>query len=388
MSDSAGRPTGAAEVGGQRVSQHLALARTLDGDDPLLARLIDDVPALVWTADRHHRLTWIGGGLLRQLACSPRRSVPMRMQDCLGTDDPAHPVLAAHYRALRGEGSSSTLEWRTRWFAIHVEPLRALTGAIIGSIGAAVDTTGQRQSEHARHSAEESVNAIAAQRTDPVGVLAAGIVHDFNNILSAIGGCADLLRRRLPTPDTELELIQEAVASAASLTQQFVGLIRGETLPIESFDPGARIALMERLLCRLAGMDVALRVRLDENVPPIRFVPTQFDQMLFNLVINARDAIAGSGTVEVRTCFNDDHVELSVADDGVGMDEGVRARIFEPFFTTKANGQGTGLGLATVHAIVTRHSGEIKVESERSRGTRITVRLPAWKAATDKARLR
>ncbi len=222
-----------------------------------------------------------------------------------------------------------------------------------------------------------------AQRMDAVGRLAGGLSHDFNNILTAVSGSAELLR--LVRTDAERkELIDEIIDArdrGTSLTRQLLSFARRDVRQPRVLDVADAVRGMERLLTRVGGERLALVLDLADGCR-ISADPGQLEHALVNLIANARDAmpVGGSCTVTVRGVQQPDappHVLIAVRDTGAGMPEGVMTRAFEPFFTTKARGQGTGLGLASVHAMVTQCNGTVHIESAPGAGSCITIELPA-----------
>jgi PAS domain S-box-containing protein len=254
------------------------------------------------------------------------------------------------------------------WFELRVEAHPG--GIVIFSR----DITAQRRLE---------LEAELAQRFDALGRLAGGVAHDFNNFLTVILTCTSLVLDELAPESPLREELHDAMAaaeSAGALTRQLLGFSRSRHAALEPvrFDAVARET--ERLLGHLVGRDVDLRVAVPDEPLVVRANRTLLQQVLVNLVVNARDAVHGHGTVSVRLgrvgAPEHPRVELAVTDSGDGLDERTRARIFEPFFTTKAPGRGTGLGLSTVLAIVNRLGGELKVESSPGAGATFTVALP------------
>jgi PAS domain S-box-containing protein len=256
----------------------------------------------------------------------------------------------------------------------------------------------------ARRAAERERAAIEAQlrqaqKMEAVGRLAGGVAHDFNNLLTVISGTADLLRDTLAADDerrVDVDEIRRAAERAASLTRQLLAFSRQQVLQPRPVSLNAVVRDAERMLRRLIRADIALEATLDAQVGDVHVDPVQLEQVLVNLVVNARDAVGDSGRITLRTRgVTLAHAErmgdtrlgagrwavLEVEDTGVGMTAETRAHIFEPFYTTKAVGQGTGLGLAMVQGIVAQSGGAIVVESEPGRGTRIAVFLPRWEMA-------
>jgi len=236
-----------------------------------------------------------------------------------------------------------------------------------------------------------------AQRMEAVGRLAGGVAHDFNNMLQTMLGNAEIALLELE-PDSEVsgyvEEIIKAGQRSAALTNQLLAFARQQTINPRLLDLNEVVAGTLRMLGRLIGEDINLVWRPAPRLGPVLMDPAQVDQILANLVVNSRDAIAGVGTITIETgeavidadsLAADDwrvpgrHVVLSISDDGCGMDKETVAKVFEPFFTTKAVGKGTGLGLATVYGIVKQNEGFINVYSEPGQGTTIRIYLP-WQS--------
>jgi len=235
-----------------------------------------------------------------------------------------------------------------------------------------------------------------AQKMEAVGRLAGGIAHDFNNLLTAIRGNAELMSHRVkkdPAMAAEVDEILHAADRAASLTRQLLAFSRKQVLQPVRLDLNEIIQGVSRMTRRIIGTDVQLRLELSDHISKVLADPAQVEQVLLNLIVNARDAMPTGGTITVQTenvtldaqapeivqagIAAGQFVLLSVSDDGIGMDQSTQARIFEPFFTTKETGRGTGLGLSTVYGIIRQTGGAITVESERGHGASFKVYLPA-----------
>jgi PAS domain S-box-containing protein len=233
-----------------------------------------------------------------------------------------------------------------------------------------------------------------AQRMEALGQLSGGIAHDFNNLLSVIGGYCELLEPELP-PNGALhrncEQIKKAGEKAAGLTRQLLAFTRQQVLEPRVLDLNAVVLDLEKMLNRVIGEDIELRTSLDRSLASVKADRGQIEQVIMNLVVNARDAMPNGGrlTVETANIMVDEsfarrhhpqgpgaYVRLSVADTGMGMDAETQARIFEPFFTTKEVGKGTGLGLSTVYGVIRQSGGHIWVDSQPGRGTTFEVYLP------------
>ncbi len=218
------------------------------------------------------------------------------------------------------------------------------------------------------------------QELSTVGRLAGGVAHDFNNLLTIMMGCCEATLYGLRPDDphrTPLGTALQAGQTAAGLSRQLVSLSRGRPARLALLDVSAAAAEMSSMLRRLVGDKVELELTLDQAAPLVMADRLRLEQVLLNLVANARDASADYGKVRIETRRAGNEVQLSVIDEGCGMDEATQARIFEPFFTTKEDGKGTGLGMAVASEAVRECGGRIEVESAVGRGTAIRVYLPA-----------
>ena len=221
-----------------------------------------------------------------------------------------------------------------------------------------------------------------AQRMEAIGRLAGGVAHDFNNLLTVITGYGYMA---LDQPDRDprphLEEILRTAERAAALTSQLLEFSRPQSAEPRAIALNDVVLGMDKMLRRVIGEHIELVAATDPNAGTIHADPRQIEQVILNLVLNARDAVPYGGRIVVETTGEREHAVLSVVDNGVGMDERTRARAFEPFFTTKRRGKGTGLGLATVHQIVEESRGEIAVASAPDRGTAIRVWWPRVRPA-------
>ncbi|MGI5819133.1 MAG: PAS domain S-box protein [Armatimonadota bacterium] len=282
------------------------------------------------------------------------------------------------------DGSERLLSWHARGLADE-------DGRPLGAVAMGRDITEQRELER---------RLERSQRMEAIGRLAGGVAHDFNNMLTAIMGNAKLLEMELEDEQarTRLREIQHAGQRSAALTGQLLTFSRQVTTEPTVFDLNLVVRQMRSMLDRMTREDTAVELGLASQPMCVTADRAQMEQVLMNLVVNARDAMPGGGTIRIETAREEisradaeaatglspgPHVRLRVIDTGCGMDEHTLARAFEPFFTTRE--EGTGLGLATVYGIVQRSSGEIEIDSAPGEGTTVTVRLPLAAEAADGA---
>jgi two-component system, cell cycle sensor histidine kinase and response regulator CckA len=307
------------------------------------------------------------------------------------------PVILAEFEALsRGERSLlEDIPCVQKNGAIVYADINAVVINIDGQSCAAGffrDITPRKHAEAER--AKLQAQFIQAQKMESVGRLAGGVAHDYNNILSIILGNAEMAIAQTASNDTlqeNLEEIYRAAIRSRDITRQLLAFARKEIIAPEVIDLNAKIEQMLKMLRRLVGEDIDVIWHPSARIRPVLMDPSQLDQILINLCVNAREAIADTGSVIIETEavtfakeYCDEHagfvpgdfIMVSVSDDGCGMDRETREKIFEPFFTTKGMGQGTGLGLATIYGIVKQNNGFINVYSEPGSGTTFKIYLP------------
>jgi signal transduction histidine kinase len=311
------------------------------------------------------------------------------------------------------------------WVQESKLPVHDHTGAVTGLVGIAMDVSRRKRRESRegqyrdrlekmvsertssltaanesllREKAErEKVEAqfIQAQKMEAIGLLAGGVAHDFNNLLSVIIGYAQLGLQELEESSAlheRLRQILEAGLRGSALTRQLLTFSRKQRIQKQDLCLNRIVENIVTMLGRLIGEHVTMRTDLAPNLPLVEADPTQIEQVLINATVNARDAMPGGGTICIATSTTTvserslavkpflelagDYVIISVTDTGCGMDQDTLSHVFEPFFTTKPQGQGTGLGLATVYGIAKQHKGGITIESEVGKGTVISLYLP------------
>jgi len=363
-----------------------------------LAVILERMPAVLWTTDKELRYTSSMGAALDSLGVKSGGLTGKTLSEYFQTDDPQHPSIAAHWRALAGEALTYELHWQKRVLESHVRPLRGPDGDIVGVIGVALDITDRKQlADQLRQS----------QKLQAVGELAGGVAHDFNNLLMVVKGHAEMLLDRLPRGSADrqnpalqnVEQIQQAAERAAALTRQLLAFSRMQVLQPRVLDLNEVVAGMIQMVSRVIGANIELAFLPGANLGRVKADPSQIEQVALNLVVNARDAMPDGGRLTIETSnvqlerdYATQHavvdpgpyVMLTVSDTGTGMDAATKARIFEPFFTTKSQGRGTGLGLATVYGVVKQSGGYVWVYSELGHGTTFKVYLPMVQAPAEK----
>ena len=321
----------------------------------------------------------VGHPVARLLHPEDKPAVMTRLRSLVETGKPA----SFHYRFKHRNG---TWRWGEAVAANHLaDP--AIHAIVINHR----DVTERKEVEEALRRSQEQLRQ--AQKMEAVGRLAGGIAHDFNNVLTAIFGYTDLLIDQFGMDDprrSDVVEIRRSAERAASLTRQLLAFSRKQVMQPRLLNLNDVIRSVERLLQRLVGDDVVLHLDLERDIVTVRADPGQLEQVLMNLVANARDAMPEGGQLTLSTrneraeATSPDrpglvpalYAVLSVADTGTGVPIALREHVFEPFFTTKEQGKGTGLGLATVYGIVKQTGGGVYLESEEGQGTTFLVYLP------------
>ena len=298
------------------------------------------------------------------------------------------PIYATRSQA-RVHSVNDDVLWRKDGSAVPVEyvstPIQGEEGELAGAVVVFLDISQRRRLEGM---------VQQSQKLEAIGRLAGGVAHDFNNILGVITGYAELMRRQIGEEHParpRLEQVLKAAERAAGLTRQLLAFSRRQAIQPRTLDVNALVADLDKMLRRLIGEDVELELRLGAELGVVKADQTQIEQVVLNLIVNARDAMPSGGELTIETAnaefdaaYAAAHppaqagrfVMLSVTDTGIGMDAETQRQIFEPFFTTKGPGEGTGLGLSTVYGVVQQSGGHIWVYSEPGHGTTFKVYLP------------
>ena len=280
-------------------------------------------------------------------------------------------------------------------------PLFHADGTIYGLCGISTDISDIKKAEESQQRLQNQL--AQAQKMESIGTLAGGIAHDFNNILTPIMGYTELALLAIGDKNPaagDLILVMESANLGSELTRQILAFSRKQILEMKILDLNHEVHSIERMLKRIIGEDISIVLGLDDDICSIKGDPTQLQQVLLNLMINARDAMPDGGSVTIETSNIEldntevwlireippgRYVVLSITDTGSGMDKETAQRIFEPFFTTKDVEKGTGLGLSIVYGIVRQHGGEINVYSEIGHGTTFQIYLPCANGETETA---
>ena len=300
----------------------------------------------------------------------------------------------SHAQRLQGSCETEVVrpDGTRRWLMWSMSPVMANDNGVDGLLAIAQDITGRMEAEAAMRRSEQ--NLRHSQKMEAVGRLAGGIAHDFNNLLTVIHGNTSLALQDSARGSAQygaLEEIRDASARATSLTRQLLAFSRRESVELQLLDLNVIVEDLRRMLGRLIGEHIHLETELSSSSLVVKADRTNLEQLLINLVVNSRDAMHDGGVLSIatsRVTLDDEsaaaleltsgaYVRMTVSDTGFGMDEETRARAFEPFFTTKPSGEGTGLGLATVYAIATRHEGAVVIDSQPGIGTMVTLWLPS-----------
>jgi len=391
-------------------------------------QLADQTGTYTWEVDASGLYTYVSPVAERVIGYRPEELVGRKRFYDIHPETGREEFKAAALAVFREKGTFTNLEnpvrardGRTVWVLTSGYPLLDPDGNLLGYRGGDTDiselkrTAAERErllaeaeegrrvllkvlEEEKRQAAERDRledQVRQKQKLETVGRLAGGVAHDFNNMLSVILGFCELALEKAadrPGLRSDLEEIQRAAHRSADLTRRLLTFARKQVISPKTIDLNEAVESSLKMLRRLIGEEIELVWRPGAGLPPTRMDPVQFDQVLANLAVNARDAVRGAGRVAIETAavslaeedrrgnpdfIPGDYLVLSVIDNGQGMDRETREQIFEPFFTTKEVGEGSGLGLPVVYGIVTQNLGWIEVESAPNRGTTFRVYLPA-----------
>jgi PAS domain S-box-containing protein len=379
------------------LSERTRTERLLEEREERFRLLIENASDLVLVIDRDGAVTYASPASEQMLGLRPAELVGTQLHS--GVHEADRPALAAAFaRAVDLAGTSVPVDLRYRHQdgshrSLSSVLISRLDDARIGGVIATLHDVTERERWEGQ--------LRQAQRMDAVGRLAGGITHDFNNLLTAVMGYSDLILQTLPADDplrADVEEIKRAGERGSLLTRQLLAFSRGQPVERVAVDVNEVVSDLEPLLTRLIREDIRLEIALRADDARVLGDKGQLEQVLVNLVVNASDAMPDGGTLAITTESVEldaeyfslhgiaegspgRHLQLEVTDSGHGMDEETRSHVFEPFYSTKEEGQGTGLGLATVYGIVRQSGGFVWVYSEAHIGTTFKVYLPSVEVA-------
>ncbi|MGB8991261.1 MAG: PAS domain S-box protein [Desulfobaccales bacterium] len=380
------------------VTQQKEALEALQRSEARYRLLAENISDIIWTKDLRGKITYISPSIQKLTGISAEEAVGMSIDQIvtpasaelyktkiadqlklekLGTMDPSRSwTLEGEMR--HKDGSTSWAEWKMTF-------LRDSRGCPIGTVGVTRDISERKNLEK---------QLVQAQRLEAVARLAGGMAHDFNNFLMAIMGYSEVISINLPTDDPLQQYARDIMLAAertSSVTRQLLAFSRRQVFQPQILDLNHSVQEMERMLRRLIREDIELDIVLEPDLGNVRADPGQIEQVIMNLVINAKDALPMGGKIQIRTerVYLDEafakvhpdikagfYMQLTVADNGIGMDAETLDHIFEPFFSTKEGERGSGLGLATVYGIVKQSGGHITVSSQVGKGSIFSIYLP------------
>ncbi len=387
------------------ITERKRAENALEESEEKYRRIVETANEGICMTDVDNLVTYVNQKLADMLGYLPEEIIGRPLVHFLFPKDLAdHQEKWSH----RLHGLSETYERRFRrsdggecWTIVSVTVIRAEDGRFTGAFGMLTDITERKQAEKETKNLAQQL--FQAQKMESVGRLAGGVAHDFNNMLGVIIGRAEMALNMDVSVDQlqhHLKEILKAGLRSADLTRQLLAFARKQTAILQILDLNGTISDMLNMLRRLIGEDIGLSLQPGVDLWKVKIDPSQVDQILANLVVNARDAISGVGAITLGTgnvVIDDsnraetpeftpgEYVLLTVSDTGAGMSQEVRENIFEPFFTTKEVGKGTGLGLSTVYGIVKQNDGFVYVASEPGKGTTFKIYLPRCEAETAQA---
>ena len=400
-----GSKVAALVVNSSDVTEHRRTVDALAASEERHRFLTANISDAIWTLNLDHRFLYVSPSIERLAGYTASDFLTKDLAQVLSEDsyDRALHTLAD---GLKRDGRSDVdperwraldLEMRRKdgsfvWTESKMSFLRTASGKPSGVLGVTRDISAWKQTQEALHRSEDRLRQ--AQRLEAVGQLAGGVAHDFNNLLTVIQGNHDLLMRDFHGADprrSRLEEIGKAADKAASLTRQLLAFARRQRLEPEVLSLNDVVSETGPILERLLPEDIQISFQLDSDLGHVEADRGQLEQVLLNLVVNARDAMPRGGGLRIATSNLDLttgfdayeppvvpalYVRMEVSDDGPGIPEELQAKVFEPFFTTKDVGKGTGMGLATVYGIIKQSKGYVWVESGPDQGTTFEILLP------------
>jgi len=375
---------------------------------------LDIAGVMIIAIDREQKVTLANRKAREILGCEEKDIIGKNWFDNFLFIDDIDSVKKVYNRVIAGEMEAveyfenpvRSKSGDIKLIAWHNTVIRDENGDITHSLSSGEDITERRKAENEKLKAEEDRNKIEeqlrqSQKMESIGKLAGGIAHDFNNLLTSILGNCDMAISELRPEDPlylELSEINEGAERAADLTRQLLAFSRKQVMEPRILNLNTVISNMDKMLKRIIGEDIILDTRLYPELWNTKVDPSQIEQVILNLAVNARDAMPEGGRLFIETDniildseYEENHPEaapgeyvmLAVSDTGCGIDKEIQANIFDPFFSTKEIGKGTGLGLSTVYGIIKQSGGNIWVYSEKGKGTTFKVYIPRMEGEPD-----
>ncbi len=411
--DGQGRPNGLM-ITTRNVTERIQAEEELKRSEQRYRMIIENMREVIWTTDLSLNNTYVSPSCRQLTGYTPEEILKTSPEQIMTPESmavTANIVQEEMNREFSGEPAdphrTRTLEQEiickdgsTVWLEVTGTFIRDEQGQATGMLMAGRDVTARKKAENERTSLEQQL--MQAQKMETVGRLAGGVAHDFNNMLSVILGYVDLAKMRLARQHPVLKDIAEiekAALRSRDITMQLLAFSRKQVIEPKIVDLCELVAHTQKAIARLIGEDIDLTVLAGDGIGAVKIDPSQVEQILINLAVNARDAMLQGGKliIEIADATLDEaycerhigstpgrYVRLSVSDNGTGMDKETLKHIFEPFFTTKEEGKGTGLGLATVYGIIKQNDGYINVYSEPGYGTTFSLYLPSVGDIIDK----